>query len=630
MEISRLKTNQDSSTHRIESEETNSIVVRFAGDSGDGIQLTGDRFSTESAVAGNDLATLPNYPAEIRAPAGSLAGVSGFQIHFGSQDIHTPGDTPDVLVVMNPAALKANLNDLPKNGILIANEDSFTSKNLSKVNYASSPLEDSALKEDYRVITLPISQLTKEAVKESGVSSRDAERCKNFFTLGVVLWMFNRPYQSTLQWIEDKFRKRPDLVQANTLALKAGRAYAEATEIFNVSYIVPPAEHEAGEYRNLNGTISIAYGLVAAARKSGLPLFVGAYPITPASDLLHELAKHKKLGVSTFQAEDEISAICSSIGAAYAGSLAVTSSSGPGIALKLEAMSLAAMVELPLVIVNNQRGGPSTGLPTKTEQSDLMQALYGRHGESPVCVIAASSIDSAFSTAYEACRIALKYMTPVILLSDGYINNCSGPWMIPDPTKLKPIDVNFYPSEKAATFAAYSRDESTLARPWAIPGTPGLEHRVGGLEKENLSGDVSYDPDNHALMSKLRAEKIEKIAQEIPKTIIDGDEKGDLLIVGWGGTEGTLKKTAILAREEGIKVSRIHLQYINPLPGDLGEILKRFKKILVPEINLGQLNTILRNKYLVDSIGLNIVRGQPIKISEVLGEIRSITGSKVH
>ena len=609
------------------SEELKSVIIRFAGDSGDGIQLTGSQFTNESALAGNDISTLPDFPAEIRAPAGTVAGVSGYQIHFGSFEIHTPGDTPDVLVAMNPAALKKNLPELRSGGTLIVNEDAFTKKNLSRVGYTDDPCKDSAIAERYRVIPVPISKLTKEALANTNLSSREVERCKNFFTLGMMLWMFSRPTDATLELIEKKFQKRPELVEANTLALKAGLTFAEATELIGSSYVVKPAPLSPGTYRNIRGVTALAYGFVAASQKSSLPLFFGAYPITPASELLHELAKHKRLGITTFQAEDEIAAICGAIGASYAGSLGVTSSSGPGIALKGEALSLAATVELPLVIVNLQRGGPSTGLPTKTEQSDLLQALYGRHGESPVCVLAASSPASSFELAYEACRIAVNYMTPVILLSDGYIANSAEPWKIPDPESLPPFEVTLAGdhNNNGGNFLPYLRNEKTLARPWAVPGTPGLMHRVGGLEKEDRTGNVSYDADNHHYMTEIRAEKIAGIQEEIPPLAIDGDPEGELLVVGWGGTEGTLTQAIKSAREEGLsRVSRIHLHHLNPLPRDLGDILRRFKRVLVPEINTGQLRSVLRDKYLVEPIGLNLVRGQPIPVATVIDEIRSI------
>ena len=594
-----------------------SVIVRIAGDSGDGIQLTGTQFTHETAIGGSDLATLPNFPAEIRAPAGSLAGVSSFQINFGTNEIFTPGDQPDVLVAMNPAAFKANLAALKAGGILICNSDTFQKKNLNKLGYQDSPLESVELQEKYRLFSIPISQLTKSAVEETSLSSREAERCKNFFTLGVLLWLYSRSSESTLRWIEKKFERYPEYVKANSLALKAGLTYAEATEIFPVPYQVEPAKLEPGEYRNANGSMLMAYGFVSAAQKSGLPLFLGAYPITPASDLLHELSKHKHLGVRTFQAEDEIAAICAAIGASYTGSLAVSSSSGPGIALKTEALALAVMTELPLVVVNIQRGGPSTGLPTKTEQSDLLQALYGRPGETPVCVLAASSPSSAFEMAYQACRIATKYMTPVILLSDGYISNSSEPWRIREPADLAAFEFSFAQQQGEEQFHPYSREESTLARPWALPGTPGLMHRIGGLEKEEITGNVSYDPANHDRMSRLRAEKIERIVAEIPPLEVEGPDSGELLVLAWGSTEGAIKEAVTRVRERGLSVSRLHLHYLNPLPADLGKILENFSRILVPEINLGQLSVLLRDRFLVDVRGFNSLRGEPLLVAEL-------------
>ena len=607
-------------------EQLDSVVVRFAGDSGDGIQLTGSQFTAESAIAGNDIATLPNFPAEIRAPAGTIAGVSGFQINFGSLEIYTPGDKPDVLVAFNPAALKANLGDLKPGGIIIANEDTFTDKNLQKVGYESNPLEDNAIQESYKLIIVPISKLTKEALKDSGLGSKDVERCKNFFALGIMLWMFNRPTEETIKWIDKKFAKKQEYADANKTALKAGMTYAEATEIFEASFEVKPASLAPGVYKNISGTTAMSYGFVAAGLKSKLPMFFGAYPITPASDLLHELAKHKQLGIQTFQAEDEIAAICASIGASYAGSLSITSSSGPGISLKAEALGLAVCAELPLVIVNVQRAGPSTGLPTKTEQADLMQALNGRHGEAPLCILAASSPSTAFSLAYEACRIATKYMTPVMLLSDGYITNGSEPWSIPDATELKDFEVKQItePNAENGEFLPYLRDENTLARPWATPGTPGLMHRIGGLEKEENTGNVSYDPDNHHRMGELRAEKIARIAQEIPPLEIDGPESGELLVIGWGGTAGSIKEAVKQSQADGLSVSHVHIHHISPLPSDLGDIIKRFKRVLVPEINFGQLIKVIRSNYLVDAQGFNIVKGLPLSVSDLTEEIRQL------
>lgn len=614
------------SVFKARSVEVDSIVVRIAGDSGDGIQVTGNQFTNESALSGNDLSTLPDFPAEIRAPAGTLAGVSGFQIQFGSKSILTPGDTPDVLIAMNPAALKANLAALKKGGTIVINEDAFSEKNYSRVGYRVNPAEDEDLKAAYKIHVVPVTKLTKDALLNSGLSSREVERCKNFFALGLLLWMFGRPTEHTIHWIETKFAKRPELVEANKKALQAGLTYGEATEIFDTTYTIKPASLEAGTYRNINGSTALSYGLIAAAEKSGLPLFFGAYPITPASEVLHELSKYKHLGVMTFQAEDEIAAVCAAIGASFCGQLAVTSSSGPGIALKTEAITLAVITELPLVIVNNQRGGPSTGLPTKTEQSDLFQALYGRAGEAPLCVIAIPSPAKAFEVAYEACRIALKYMTPVMLLSDGYINNCSEPWKLPDPSKLPPIPVTFATkaNDPSGKFLPYLRDEATLARPWATPGTEGLAHRIGGLEKADKTGAVSYDAENHHLMCTLRAQKIERIANEIPKMDLFGESEGDVLVLGWGGTEGTLREAVERVRSKGRSVSHAHLTFIHPLPNDLGDVLKKFKRVLIPEINLGQLRSIIRDKYLVDAVGYNRIAGLPLKVTDIEREIEAL------
>lgn len=611
---------------KTERRELESVIIRFAGDSGDGMQITGQQFTHESAMAGNDLATLPDFPAEIRAPAGSIAGVSGFQINFSNSKVHTPGDSPDVLVAMNPAALRANIGDVLEGGIIILNEDAFTDRNLDKVGYEVNPATDEDLKARYKVYSIPIARLTKDALVGHDLSSKEIERCKNFFTLGVMLWMFGRPFEGTLRWINQKFAKQPKFAKANEAVLKAGMAYAEATEIFEICYEVKPASYAPGLYRNINGTSATALGLLSASVKSGLPMFFGAYPITPASDLLHELVKYKKLNVTTFQAEDEIAAVCSAIGASYAGSLAITSSSGPGIALKTEAIGLAIIVELPLVIINTQRGGPSTGLPTKTEQSDLYQAMYGRHGESPLCVLSASSPSSAFTMAYEACRIALKYMTPVMLLSDGFIANSSEPWNIPDLSSLPDIKSNkiSVSSSENADFQPYARDQVTLARPWAIPGMPGCEHRVGGLEKSENTGAVSYDGDNHHKMSLARASKIAKIADDIPDLVLSGEDSGELLVLGWGSTQGAIREAVKLVCKRGRKVSSAHLEYINPFPKNLGSVLRSFEKVLIPEINLGQLLAIIRAEFLVDAKGMNVMRGQPLRVADIVQAIEAL------
>ena len=626
MQNTALKTPENTASTPTELE---SVVIRFAGDSGDGIQVTGSRFTNETALAGNDISTFPDFPAEIRAPAGTLAGVSGFQIQFGSVDVYTPGDQVDVLVAMNPAALKSNLKDLRAGGTLILNEDAFSDKNLTRVGYESDPTKDEALTAKYSVHAVPMTRLTKDALEGTGLTSREVERCKNFFALGLMLWMYDRPFEHTHAWLEKKFAKTPAIVEANTRALKAGINYGENTELF-AKYSVRPAKLPAGTYRNLNGTTALSYGLVAAAQKSGVEMMFCAYPITPASELLHELARFRNMGVCTLQAEDEIAAICEAIGASYAGHLGVTSSSGPGIALKMEALSLAVMTELPLVVIDVQRAGPSTGLPTKTEQADLLQAIFGRPSEAPVCVIAASSAATAFSLGYEACRIALKYMVPVIFLSDGYIANCSEPWLVPDPSKLKEFTLRKTTENNnpGGNFLPYLRDEQTLARPWAIPGTAGLMHRIGGLEKQDKTGAVSYTPENHERMVALRAEKVARIAQEIPPLEVDGPDSGDLLILGWGGTEGTLIKAVEQLRALKLDVSRLHLHFLNPLPADLGAVLSRFKKVLIPEINSGQLRMIIRSTYLIDALGINHVRGVPLKVQEIVETVQELLNQK--
>lgn len=606
-----------------------SVTVRFAGDSGDGVQITGSQFTTTTAIAGNDLATLPDFPAEIRAPAGTLPGVSGFQIQFSSSDIHTPGDQPDVLVAFNPAALKVHLSDLAPNGILICDTSQFDKGHLAKAGYAVSPLEDGSLSK-YRLFSVNITEKTLAALRElEGLSTREKQRCKNFYALGMAYWLFNRPIDTSLRWIEDKFKKEPDIAKANVLALKGGYAYCEMTDTFQVvAYEIPPAPTTKGVYRNMSGNQALAMGLVAAAARSGLPLFYGAYPITPASDILHDLAKYKNFGVVTFQAEDEIAAMAATVGAAFAGSLAVTGSAGPGIALKSEAVSLAVMTELPVVIVDVQRGGPSTGLPTKTEQADLLFTLYGRHGEAPVCLLAPATPGECFWYALEACRIALKYMTPVYLLSDGYLANGAEPWKVPSSGDLPEFKVKYHTETKG--FSPYARDPKTLSRPWAIPGTPGLEHRIGGLEKREGSGAVSYDSVNHERMSVLRREKIARIADEIPPLEVDDPQGADLLVIGWGSTYGAIRAGVEQARERGLKVAQAHLRHLCPWPKNTAAVVKKYKKVLCPEMNLGQLSLLLRADTLVDVVALNKIQGQPFKAREILaGILDTIEGRPV-
>jgi len=598
------------------------VTVRFAGDSGDGMQLTGMQFSDTTAWVGNDLSTLPDYPAEIRAPAGTLYGVSGFQLHFSSLDVNTPGDVPDVLVAMNPAALKKNLSELRPNGTIIVNTDSFDAKNLKLARYENNPLEDSTL-DGYHVHKVPISSLTSNALEGCPLSVKEVARCKNFFALGMMYWLYNRPLDKTEEWLKKKFAKTPELIDANQKALKAGYNFGEITEIFTTRYIVEPAQLPKGRYRNISGNEATAIGFLTASVKSKLPLFLGSYPITPASEILQYLSSYKSFGVKTLQAEDEIAGITSAIGAAFAGNLALTTTSGPGMALKSEAIGLAVMTELPLVIVDVQRGGPSTGLPTKTEQADLLQAVYGRNGEAPVVVIAACTPTDCFFQAIEACRIALKYMTPVILLTDGYIANGSEPWKIPELKDIPDISVSFRTETEG--FFPYLRNEN-LARPWAIPGTPGLEHRIGGLEKADITGNVNYDPDNHDKMVHIRDNKIKNIANDIPELKVEGDETGDVLVLGWGGTYGTLKDSITRARAAGYKVSQAHLRYLNPLPKNTGDVLKNFKKILIPEINLGQLAKIIKSEFVISVEQFNLVRGLPLKSKDVLGKIIELAG----
>jgi 2-oxoglutarate ferredoxin oxidoreductase subunit alpha len=589
-------------------------VIRFAGDSGDGMQVTGSQFTNTVALYGNDIATFPDYPAEIRAPAGTVPGVSGFQLNFSSGEVYTPGDTVDVLIAMNPAALKVNIGDLKANGIAIINSDSFKEGDLRKAHLTTNPLEDHSL-DKFRVFPVELQRLTRAALQHLGLDAKAMDRCKNFFALGMCYWLYNRSMDPTLRWINDKFKKKALLVEANKLALKAGYSYCEATEAFQISYEIPPAQLSPGSYRNLSGNQALALGFVTAAQKAGLKLFLGSYPITPASDILHELSMFKDFGVLTFQAEDEIAAITSSIGASYAGSLAITTTSGPGMALKTEALGLAVMTELPLVICDIQRGGPSTGLPTKTEQADLLQALFGRNSEAPIPVLAAATPGDCFWIAVEACRIALKYMVPVIILSDGYLANGAEPWRIPTVDEIPGFPVHF--EKKAEGFLPYRRNPDTLARPWAIPGTPGLEHRIGGLEKQDVTGNVNYEPLNHEKMVRIRAAKIEAITEDVPNVMPTGDPDGDLLIVSWGSTFGSIMQSVKAQRAKGRKIGHLHLRYLNPLPGNLGDVLKRYKKVLVPELNMGQLLWILRAKYLVNAVGLNKIQGRPFKQNEL-------------
>ena len=609
-------------------EQLDRVVIRFAGDSGDGMQLTGDRFTSETAVFGNDLVTLPDFPAEIRAPAGSLPGVSGFQVHFADHDILTPGDQPNVLVAMNPAALKVNVGDLPRGATIIVNTDAFNDRNLQKAGYASNPLEDGALA-DFHVHPVALSSMTVEALKEiEGITSREAERSKNFFALGLMSWLYHRPVEGTLAFIDTKFARRPEIAEANARAFKAGWNYGETSEDFAVSYEVAPAKLEPGTYRQISGNTALSYGLIAASRLSGLPLFLGAYPITPASGILEELAGLKEFGVRTFQAEDEIAASGAALGAAFGGSLGVTTSAGPGIVLKSETVGLAVTLELPLVIVDIQRAGPSTGMPTKPEQADLLMVLHGRNSESPVPVVAAATPAGCFDAAIEAARIAVKYRTPVFLLSDAYLANGSEPWRIPDVANLPDISTEFTsePNDDEG-FLPYKRDPETLARPWAIPGTPGLEHRIGGLEKANETGNVSYDPENHDLMVRLRAAKVAGIAADIPELEVDDPDGADMLVIGWGSTYGSIVAAVQRVRDSGRSVARAHLEYLNPFPRNTGEVLGGYEKVLVPEINLGQLRMLLRAEFLVDAAGYNKVRGRPFRAAELADAITALVDS---
>lgn len=598
--------------------EVDHAIIRFAGDSGDGMQLTGGRFSETTAIVGNDLSTLPDYPAEIRAPAGTLAGVSAFQLHFGSVDIHTPGDRPDVLVAMNPAALKVHLPELVPGGIIIVNENTFTPKNLKLAEYETNPIEDGSLKGNYTLYPVEMSKLVQNACSSLDIPLKSVERTKNLLALGILFWMFNRPVEPTIQWLKDKFAKKPLLVDANVRALNAGYNYGSTTRILTTQYLVGKAKLPAGTYRNIHGNYATALGFVAAAERSGMNLFYGGYPITPASEVLHALSEWKNFGIKTFQAEDEIAGVASAIGAAYAGNLAVTATSGPGVALKSEALGLAVMAEIPLVIVNVMRAGPSTGLPTKMEQTDLFQALFGRNGEAPIPVIAASTPGDCFYATYEACRIAVKYMMPVFVLTDGYLANGSEPWKIPNPEKLPKFKPSFVPERhEGATFNPMDRDQTTLARPWAIPGTAGLEHRIGGLEKNYETGAVCYDPDNHMKMVEIRAERIERIQEDIEQTYVYGEQSGDILVLSWGSSFGASRSAVSRIVKEGKSVGHAHLRWINPLPKDLGEILTRFKTVLIPEVNSGQLSLLIRATFLINTVGLNVVRSKPFKAKQI-------------
>ena len=602
-------------------ETIDKAVIRFCGDSGDGMQITGSQFTNTVALYGNDLATFPDYPAEIRAPAGTLPGVSGFQVHFSSSNVYTPGDSVDVLIAMNPAALKMNLADLKTNGILIVNSDDFAESDLRKAQITVSPLEDHSL-DGYRLFAVQLTKLTRAALKDVGLDAKSMDRCKNFFALGMCYWLYNRSMEPTLRYLDDKFKNKPQLVTANKLAMQAGYSFCEATEAFQISYEIPPAKLSPGTYRNISGNAALALGFVAASQQAGIPLFLGSYPITPASDILHELSMYKDFGVMTFQAEDEIAAVSSAIGASYTGALAITTTSGPGMALKTEAIGLAVAVELPLVICDIQRGGPSTGLPTKTEQADLLQAMYGRNSEAPVPVLAPSSPGDCFWIALEASRIAIKYMVPVIILSDGYLANGAEPWKVPTVAELPQIPVVFETNPEG--FLPYKRNPSTLARPWAIPGTPGLEHRVGGIEKQDVTGNINYEPLNHEHMVRTRAEKVEGIAQDIPEIVPEGDPSGDLLIVAWGSTAGPITAAMKPMREKGHRIGHVHLRYLNPLPRNLGDILKCYKRVLVPEMNMGQLVMILRAKFLVDAESYGKIQGKPFKQSEIEAKIEEL------
>ncbi|GMV85866.1 MAG: 2-oxoglutarate ferredoxin oxidoreductase subunit alpha [Dehalococcoidia bacterium] len=605
-------------------EELDRVTIRFAGDSGDGMQLTGTQFTRTAAVFGNDLATLPDFPAEIRAPTGSLPGVSGFQLSFSSTDIHTPGDRPDVLVAMNPAALKTNIGDLRPGGLLIVDEDEFNAVNLKKAAYQTNPLEDGTLSQ-YQVVPVAITRFNELALEGVPLNAKDKFRSRNFYALGLVLWLYGRSMDTTIKWATEQFKRRPDILDANLRALRAGYNFGETTELFRVQYKVPPAKVEPGTYRHISGNEATALGFVAASVLSGLPLFYGSYPITPASDVLHELSKLKAFGVKTFQAEDEIAAIGAAIGAAYGGHLGLTGTSGPGLALKSEALNLAVMTELPLVVIDVQRAGPSTGMPTKTEQADLLQAMFGRNGDSYVAIVAPCTPSDCFLMAIEAFRIALKYMVPVIFLSDGYLGNGSEPWRIPDIGSLPRIEWRYAP-ERDDGFNPYERDPKTLARPWAVPGQKGLTHRIGGLEKSGETGDISYDPRNHHEMTLARKARVDRIVQDIPDLEVAGPETGDLLVLGWGGTYGAITSATQNARKRGLSVASAHLRYLNPFPGNLETVLRRYRKVLIPELNTGQLALLIRGRFMVDAIPFNKISGQPFKIAEIEGKIDEVLG----
>ena len=623
-----------SGTHHVTTEQLDQVIVRFAGDSGDGMQLTGDRFTTSSALLGNDLSTFPDFPAEIRAPAGTVNGVSAFQVHISDHDILTPGDSPNVLVAMNPAALKANIDLMAQGTVLVVNSDSFEERDLAKAGYDANPLTDGSLAA-YTVYEVPMTSITQEVCKEAGVKPRDAERSKNFFALGLVSWMYTRPVESTIEWISERFAGKPQVVDANIRAFRAGYDFGETAELFESNYEVKPATFEKGEYVQVTGNQALAWGLITASRLAGVPLFLGSYPITPASDILHELSRRKEFGIRTFQAEDEIAGIGAALGASFGGALGATTTSGPGLDLKSETIGLAINLELPLVIVDVQRGGPSTGLPTKTEQADLLHAMYGRHGEAPVPIVAPQTPSDCFATAIEAVRLAVKYRTPVIMLSDGYLANGAEPWRLPDLDALEPIDPEFAsePNHTDAdgneTFWPYVRDPETLARPWAPPGLPGLEHRIGGLEKADGSGNVSYEGVNHERMVHLRRDKIARIAADIPPVEVN-DESGDaqLLLVSWGSTYAAVFAGVKRIRARGMKAAHVHLRHLNPLPSNLGEVLARYTQVLVPEINLGQLSRILRAEYLVDAQTMSKMQGVPFRVGEIEAAITALLGGK--